>query len=387
MIDVSNQGRILQINGSVNRGGWEMQFEIYNDSDLFDFGTLVDAKWQGGFGELPGIIRPAFHGYVVPSRIEFDATGSKTTCTAQTSDGFLRYAWCQGIGFKDQGTTARAHYHQFDSITGGGERMTMGRIVRHLLGYCDELGTPPATNPHWVAHTNLVYHETENPHGWISLDDVMMQPFDVVSNPDGSMRVNAYIVEETDNLWQRLCEIAENEYFFIYFDKTDGLHYNRHPMYDTVLPTPVMTFDSNFCVGKPIIELHDPKQLRQVRLHAVTDAGATMHSYYPESPTYVYGNVLEISRIRCNDEDTLDRWAETRYKFENRGYTVRWKAPGLCGLLFELMDRVQITYSGTSANGVHVDWTAKKFWIHEIVVTPETGHTGVSEFVLEAENS
>ena len=60
-------------------------------------------------------------------------------------------------------------------------------------------------------------------------------------------------------------------------------------------------------------------------------------------------------------------------------------AAGLVGLMFELWDRVQITYTGTTQNGVHIDWTAKKFWIRDITVTPDSPFTGLSTFTLEAE--
>jgi len=387
MLDVTANAKITQINASVDRGGWECQFEVYNDTDLFDFGSNFQALWEGGFGGAPGTPRLGFNGYVVPSRFEFNPSGSVTTHVAQTSDGFLRRAWLQGIGFADQDTTARAHYHQFDSVTGTTpERMTMGRLVRHILGYYDELDAPPATNPDWVAHTNMVYHETQNPHGWISLDGVEMEPFNAISRPQGSMRVDKYIVRETDNLWSRLSEIATNEFFYIYFDKFDKLWYQRHPMYATVLPTPVMTFDKDFLIGKPTIDYRYVDQLRQVKLHAVTDGGSTLHSEYPASPTYVYGNTTEQSYIRCNNQATLDNWCERKYLFENRDYTVTWTAPGCVGLLFELLDRVQITYAGTSANGVHVNWSEKKFWIHNIVVNPTAGNTGTTQFTLEAEN-
>ena len=164
--------------------------------------------------------------------------------------------------------------------------MNLGKLVKHILGYydiCNDLG------PNWVAHTNMVYHATENPHGWIHLDNV-----DIVD----SATTKRYIVRETDNLWSRLREIARNEFYEILFDKTDTLWYQQHPMYLAVLPAPVMTFDEDFCIVPPVVEVRDVDVLRQVRLHAVTDAGDTMHADYPVFPTHTYGNVLNISRIR-----------------------------------------------------------------------------------------
>jgi hypothetical protein len=376
------------LNGSISRGGWEVKLTVMSDTDLILPMHLVHLWWEGIFGtgeggDVPPGGKLAFQGHTLPQQFSFDVTGSLTTIDASTSDSILRLGWCQGIHFWDALAGARANYHQFSNAS---ENLTMGRIVAHLLGYYDDWGVPPATNPDWVSHTNLVYHAIHNPHGWITLDHVTTEPFASPGNLSGSMQVQRYIVRETTNLWQRLQEIARNEFFVIYFDKTDTLWYTRHPMYRLPLPDPVMTFDNNFVIGRPTVTTRRPNQIRQVKLHAVTDEADTLHATYPASPVHVYGNVHDQSRIRCNDQDTLDEWARTYYLFQNRDYTVRWTAPGLCGLLFELLDRVQITYTGTSANGVHIDWTNKKFWIHDITVTPGREFGGTSVFVLEAES-
>jgi hypothetical protein len=203
------------------------------------------------------------------------------------------------------------------------------------------------------------------------------------------MATTRYIVRETDNLWSRLREIARNEFFELYFDKTDTLHYKKHPMYAAVLPNPVMTFDEDFCIEPLIVEDRASQRVRQVILRAVTDGGDTLYSEYPASPTYVYGKVEDSLRsVRCNAQNVLDDWSDRMYNFLNRDYTVKWTAPGLCGLLFEILDRVEITYTGTAYNGAHIDWTEKKFWIHEIDVIPDNstfgGHT---VFTLEAEST
>ena len=256
------------------------------------------------------------------------------------------------------------------------------------------LGPPPAgtdgadnISPGWVAHTNLVYHPTQNPSGWIDISNVETTTWATPGNTNGTMRVERYIVRETTNLWSRLQEIAKNEFFVIYFDKNDNLYYIKHPMYRAVLPPVVMTFDEKFVVGPPVVDIRNENTIRQVKLHAVEDEGSTLHSKFPAAPTYVYGNVADITYIRCNDPATLLDWATKYYYFENRPYTVRWTAPGLSGLLFEILDRVEITYNGPSANnGVDINWVRKKFWTHEINVIPGEGFGGTTEFILEAEN-
>lgn len=399
MQDISGELTIIQINGSLQRGGWEARLGALSpreDPDLYpdyflDEGTRttdilqrwqrVLIRWRGAFGGPPGVERLAFDGYTMPIRFQFDIAGSRADFIAQTSDGFLRRGWLQGIGFAE--VVARTHYHQFCTADPGcaapepmASEMNLGKLVTHILGYRDDCHDVDAADA-WVAHTNMVYDAVHNPHGWIHLTNV-----DIVS----SATTERYIVRETDNLWSRLREIARNEFYEILFDKTDTLWYQQHPMYLAVLPAPVMTFDEDFCIVPPVVTVRDIDVLRQVRLHAVTDDGDTLHADYPVFPTHTYGNVLDISRIRCNVLASLRLWAERKFKFENREFTVRWTAPGLCGLLFEILDRVQITYTGTDANGVHIDWNEKKFWIHDITVTPEPGFSGRSVFTLEAEN-
>lgn len=389
-IDISEDLQVTQINANLERGGWQANLQVMNDTDLLEPYHFIQLYWRGMFGsEDPTSGMVGFQGHVLPLQFTFDHSGSLATYVASTTDQILKRGWLQGIHFIDMGVGARAHYHQFDNTTGAPtERGTMGRIVRHILGYYDELGNPPATNPDWVAHTNLVYHATQNPHGWITLDNVMMEPFDAVANPEGSMRVDHYIVRETNDLWTTIQTIAKNEFFVAYFDKLNNFWYCRHPMYQSTLPNPVMTFDEDFSVGKPVVYPRNVGlgMVRQVRLGAVEDDGSTLRSNYPASPTYVYGQKDEIFTLRCNDQDTLDEWARTLYLYDNRDYTVHWYAPGVCGLLFELLDRVEVTYTGTTANGVHVDWTEKKFWIHDITIVPSEGFGGITRFILEAEN-
>jgi len=385
--DVSDKVQITQINASLSRGGWAAKLVSMNDTDLFGVHQKITIPWRSMFGGRTGVLRTAFEGYVQPTRFQFDAASSLTEYIAETSDGFLRKGWLQGLGLADVGGAARANYHQWSD---GSQKMNMGRIVRHILGYYDTFGD--GLGNAWVAHTNLVYHPTENPSGWIDISNVETTPW--AAGNDGTMAVTRYIVRETTNLWSRLQEIAKNEFFVIYFDKNDNCYYTRHPMYKAVIPPVVMTFDRDFSVGPPVVDVRDENTIRQVRLHAVQDDGSTIHANYPTHPTHVYGNIADITYIRCNHQPTLAEWAEKYYYFQNRPYTVRWTAPGLSGLMFEILDRVEITYKGTAVtpldptpiNGVHIDWDKKKFWIHEINVLPGDGFGGTTEFILEAEN-
>jgi len=97
-----------------------------------------------------------------------------------------------------------------------------------------------------------------------------------------------------------------------------------------------------------------------------------------------------LTRIRVGGgaaacQARLDVLARRVYDWETRDYTVEWPAPGWSGFFFELLDRVELTYTGTSANGVDVDWTQKKFWVHRMQMGPGEGLTGLTRFTLEEE--
>lgn len=387
LTDISNYIEIQNISASVDQGGWECRFRAKQDTDICDINQEILIDWRGGFDGPPGPERLGFKGYVMPTRITVNLTGSEAEFIAKTTHGYLQEMWLQGISFAE--VDARNHYHEFSDTAAEcpaedmGYELNLGKIVKHILGYYD---TCADIGPEWVAHTNLVKDMVHNPNGWISLDGVETSTWGP-ANTGGSMATSIYIVRETSNLWSRLQEIARNEFFTIQFDKLDNLYYRRHPMFEAVLPDPVMTFDQSFGLAPFVaIPLAD-KQKKQVRLHAVTDDEDTLHSDYPASPTFVYGDKDERSNIRCNSQDTLDYWAERLYLFDNRDYTVKWTAAGAVGLLFELLDRVEITYAGTTYNGLDISWSQKKFWIHEIEVVPHPGFGAVTTFTLEAESS
>jgi hypothetical protein len=202
------------------------------------------------------------------------------------------------------------------------------------------------------------------------------------------MRVDLYVVKETNDLWRTLQEIATNEFFVVGFDKTDTLYYKRHPMFQTVLPNSVLTLTDAHIIGEPEVVFRDNDPIRQTRLHAVTDEGNTLHAYYPDVGSLpTQGKRLDITRIRCNDQNTLQYWANTRYAFETRDVTVRLTLPGYMGLLFEMLDRISVTYAGTARNGLAINWVAKKFWIHDITVNIDNTGSGTTQLTLEAEST
>jgi len=202
-----------------------------------------------------------------------------------------------------------------------------------------------------------------------------------------STRVNRYNVHQSNNMWSTLQNIARNEFYYIYFDKLNALHYLPHPMFDAVLPTPVMEFTADFCSGRPTVTERAQKKVSTVMLKAVNEDGVVYTSEYPDTPADE-GRPKELTRIRVGGaapQARLDVLVRRVYDWETRDYTVLWPAPGWAGFFFELLDRVQISYTGTSANGVELDWYQKYFWVHKIQMVPGPGLTGRTIFTLEEE--
>jgi hypothetical protein len=237
--------------------------------------------------------------------------------------------------------------------------MRLGHIVEHIV----------------EEHCNI--STDTNPEGWVDTSDI---------DTTNSTRVNRYNFHATNNMWSALQNVGRNEFYYLYFDKLNALHYIPHPMFGT-LPNPVMEFTAAFCSGAPTVQINAAKKVSQVTLKAVDEDGTVYTSKYPDTPADE-GRPLELTRIRVGGaapQARLDVLVRRVYDWETRDYTVEWPAPGWSGFFFELLDRVEVSYTGTSANGVDIDWTQKKFWIHRIQMGPGEGQTGLTRFTLEEE--
>ena len=115
--NISDSIQITQISASLSRGGWAAKLVSFNDTDILDIHQKITIPWRSMFGGTAGTLRTAFEGYVQPTRFQFDSASALTEYIAETSDGFLRKGWLQGLGLADLGAAARANYHQSVSYT------------------------------------------------------------------------------------------------------------------------------------------------------------------------------------------------------------------------------------------------------------------------------
>lgn len=351
-----NDVLIENVIADAEKGGWEATLRAFQDTDAI-------VKWQAvalafryhspeGWDEDE---RTALIGHALPQGLTFDFPTSEARFNVATSHRFLEAMSVQGIGFADQSVAGAAPYNDHQILN-----LRLGHIIEHIL----------------EEHSNISI--TTNPEGWVDTSDI---------DTTNSTRVNRYNFHATDNAWRALQQVARNEFYYLYFSKDNHVHYIPHPMFDAVLPTPVMEFTGDFCSGKPTVTLHAEKKVSTVMLKATDEDGTVYTSQYPATPA-AEGRPRELTRIRVGGaapQARLDALVRRVYDYETRDYTVLWPAPGWSGFFFELLDRVEVSYTGTSANGVHIDWSQKKFWIHRMQMAPGPAFTGQTMFTLEEE--
>jgi hypothetical protein len=146
----------------------------------------------------------------------------------------------------------------------------------------------------------------------------------------------------------------------------------------------VLTLTTANLVEMPEILYRQELATDQVQLYALTDEGEILQRFYPAT-IGTEGRRLKYTNLRCNDDARLHTLARRAYQWANREFTVRMTLAGALGLALELYDRVQVTYSGSTRNGVDITWTLKKFWVQAIEVARVGRFGAVSILTLEEE--
>jgi hypothetical protein len=338
---------VSTLQGDVDTGGWTCNSGFLNDQALADYGrhakvfhlpegnNIWEADWLMGID-----------GSIIPKTVTWDRKQSATEIVISTSQMFLQNAGIQGIFFSEQPAPANPH-----QMTG----LNLGKIVKHIV----------------EEHTNCSIAAG----GWVDTSGI-----DTVN----STTVNVYTVRESNSMWSTLKAIADNEFYVVYFTKDDKLLYTQHPMFAAVLPAVTLGIDNTMILGQPRVTYRDMMLPDQVKLYALTDEGTTLQSFYPANMG-TEGRIHKISNIRCNTQARLDVLSFRLYNFLRRRYQCDITLPGSWGLLLELYDRVEVTYTGTASNGVAFVWGNKKFWVSKINISRMQGRTATTEFTLEEE--
>lgn len=337
-----------QINGSVSRGGWQATGSFFNDQANVEFGQHMEIylKIYGG-GSFLEDNQLALSGSVIPNTLTWDKKSSSLDVLVSTTDYFLSRAGLQGIYFTEQAVPTNPH-----QIT----NLNLGKIVYHIV----------------TEHTNVA---DTTPGGWVDVTNI-----DRVN----STSVTVFTVKRSNSIWTAIQDIANNEFYVRYFDKTDKLIYKPHPQFAVVSPSSVLNLNQNNIIGKPTITYRNVVKIDQAELFGLSDDGTIYIAKYPAS-IGTEGQKQQWSNLRVNSQARLNLLAERAFKEYNRDIDLRLSIPGPYGIFLELYDRITVTYAGTSANGVTINWTDKTFYITDITISNVNDRNSATELNLVEE--
>jgi hypothetical protein len=360
---MASSDTIARIEGSVQDGGWKASGAVLGDADRLSFYQEIeiwfDLYTSAGWEALP---RPAFRGHLLPDPWQKTFQSSEAPWSAFTSQEIMKRGEVQGIFYKHV-ASAPGNRHQIIS-------MTYSEIVYEIMGHFNLMHRSEPVNYDSSLWSGAFTTQTF-PEGFLFLD----------FNMTGSSAVSEYDLKQ-GNFWGRLQEIANIDFYLIYVDKYNKLHYIPHPMFGASLPTAVMTLTNAHLLEPLTIERRNTEQVGQVRLQGTTPQGLQISGKYPTDATA--GPPIQKSGYMATSSTLMNTIATRMYKFENRDYTVTAKLNGAVGLMFDLLDRIAITYT-SSADGV--TWSSKMFWIHKIAVELKDNFNAVTTLTLEAENA
>jgi hypothetical protein len=342
---------IGEIRASVQEGGWRATGNVFNDAGRLEWYQAVESWYhlhRGGAWEASP--RLGFRGHLLPQQWEKTIQDSVAPWQAFTAQEFLKRLDLQGIFFAEAASPANEHQLNVGD--------TYGDIVEHILGKTGQFGHWNGVIPIWPEGISRLNIDKAN-----------------------SAAPGAYDLK-AGNMWSRLQEIAKIEFFLLWVSKNNVINYGPNGMFQTPLPDPVMDFTSAHLMEPLQILPRNTEQVGQIILHGMTPGGEQIKGVYPTDPTA--GPPVDESGFLATSDAQMATVAERKYKYANRDVTVIAKMPGAMGLLFEIMDRVSITYT-SAADGIA--WSAKKFWIEDISVPLDAAFNGTTTMRLEAENA
>lgn len=354
---------ILQsIEADGERGGWTASASFANDQAEAVYGRRVDVYFlPEGNGIWAAAPILALSGSILPQSVRWDIRQSDTPITVTTSNFFLDNSALRGIWFNDADPVTNPHQDN---------DLRLGYIIKHVI--------EQHTN---ISSTGVVQNDdgtfSANPiGGWsdtTNIDEIF------------STKVDAFTRRQANSLWQAIKDVGKNEFYVAYFGKDDSFNYEPHPVFKTTLDPFTLDIDSTMLVGQPEIKFRDKIDLDQAVLAALTDTGEILNASYPATIA-IAGRSLNITNLRCNDQNRLDNLAQRVYSFESRPYDLRVQLPGPAGLYLELYDRVSFTYTGTARNGVSLSFTNEPFFVSKIRVNRVGNFGAISELELTQEN-
>lgn len=367
-IENSTRFIINTIEGDVRRGGWQATGSFANAQGQADYGRRVDAYFTAvGDGVWDASATLGLRASVLPQLSRFDYKQSGTEVTVSTTDIFLQNAALQGIFFADPSKFTPpgsvTNPHQYDPLN-------LGIIVKHIIEQHTNVSSTA-----FVQNSDGTF-STDPVGGWVDTSDI---------NVTNSTTVDVYTVRQTNSLWRAIQDIAENEFYVAKMTRHDEFSYQPNPMFDTVLPSFTIELNSNYLVAQPEVTFRNDVQIDQVLLMALTDEGEILQAQYPATVAST-GRRMQLTNLRCNSQSRLDLLAQRKYFFETRPFDLRLSIAGPWGLEMELLDRISLTYTGTSRNGIELSFINEPFWTQAIRVQRVPNFGAITELEVSQEN-
>lgn len=316
----------ISAQGDIDRGGWTASLVISDPAEVRDYLSVaiyVQECWGESLVSDPNFLIMA--GRVVPQALTVDWEKERLGAIVVTSHDLLNLCEIQPVGYAQHPTPT--HAHQLTTLS-------IPHIVKHML----------------EGHTNFVYNASSNPDGWVTLNGI-----DLTAGDSTFTRFSV----RRGYIWPIIQKLASDEAKVAYFDRSDDLYYDYHPMFKSPLPSKVVTLDASMWIS--ITPVPRQGKTAQIRARGEQDDGTIVEAVYPPVAKG-YGRVTPVN-VRCNDPATLAAIAEYEYRWQTRPYdlVVKMKA---CRL--GLGDRVGITFSGIAHTGEKIDWHDEDFYVQSV---------------------
>lgn len=361
---MSSVDTITTIEGSTSDGGWRMTGSVYNDADRLNFYQQITAWFDlyagGAWGALP---RAAFIGHLLPEPWQKTFQSSKADWNAYTSQELMKRGVVQGIFYKNVASSP-ANRHQIIGLN-------YAKIVYEMIGGHSSLMHSSQIGIYDSQLWSGAFTTVASPWGFLILD------LDIAN----STLVSEYLVRE-GNFWERIKEMADKDLYLAYTDNAGVFHFVPHPMFDAALPTPVFELTSSMLLEPLRIERRNTEEVGQVIIQGTTPAGLQISGRYPSYSAI--GPVVVQSGYLATSSSLMTTIATRKYKFMNRDYRIEAKLPGAVGLMLDLLDRINVTYTSTPDG---IAWSQKKFWIDSISVEIADNFNAVTTLIMDAENA
>jgi len=325
-----NDLEVSNIVGDGEAGGYSASFSFYNDQAAPQLMRQIEF-YHRNFSRVTweAADRLAFRGVLTPQSLDASRSASRVTAIAHTYHHPLGQIPLSGCSFEN--SAAGAHNHQINGLN-------LGKVIEHLS----------------TEHVTIT--------GGIDISQVETTSWADPGATDGTSPLTVYVVRESASLWQAMRNVADDEFFILYFDRLNRLVYKQHPQFASTTPSVVAELDNTILLSPYRVDYRTEPGPRNVMILGLTSNFTVLESTYPAGAGVdVRGQRFEI---RCESQARLDALAYRMYNWLNRDYTATIALPGAWP--FELYDHVELTLSGTATNGVTFSWSEKSFYVRRV---------------------